>query len=35
VSGVPAAIVSTGSDRNDTIVRGDVVSQKLRGLKLD
>jgi adenylosuccinate synthase len=29
VSGVPAAIISTGSEREDTIIRPDVVRQKL------
>ena len=31
VSGVPAAIVSTGSERSDTIVRADVVARVLSG----
>jgi adenylosuccinate synthase len=31
VSGVPAAIVSTGSERSDTIVRADVVARALSG----
>ncbi len=34
VTGVPAAIVSTGSDREDTIVRDDVISSHLRGFTL-
>jgi adenylosuccinate synthase len=34
VSGVPAAIVSTGSERNDTILRDDVFVQRLPGFKL-
>ena len=29
VSGVPAAIVSTGSDRDDTILRDDVIARRL------
>ena len=35
VSGVPAAIVSTGSERNDTILRADVLSSRLPGFKLN
>ncbi len=34
VSGVPAAIISTGSDRDDTIVRGDVVAARMAGFAL-
>jgi adenylosuccinate synthase len=34
VSGVPAAIISTGSEREDTIVRGDVVKARLRDIAL-
>ncbi|MBS1818392.1 MAG: adenylosuccinate synthase [Acidobacteria bacterium] len=34
VSGVPAALVSTGSDRNDTILRDDVIAARLPGFKL-
>jgi adenylosuccinate synthase len=34
VSGVPAAIISTGSDRHDTIIRKDVVGARLTGLQL-
>jgi adenylosuccinate synthase len=33
VSGVPAAIVSTGSERGDTILRQDVMAARLSGLK--
>jgi adenylosuccinate synthase len=31
ISGVPAAIVSTGSERNDTVVRGDLMRGSLAG----
>ena len=34
VSGVPAAIVSTGSDRRDTIIREDVVRERMPGLRI-
>jgi adenylosuccinate synthase len=34
VSGVPAAIVSTGSERHDTILRDDVFVERLPGFKL-
>ncbi len=34
VTGVPAAIVSTGSDREETIVRDDVIATHLRGFAL-
>jgi len=34
VSGVPAAIVSTGSERDDTILRGDVFAGRLPGFKI-
>ncbi len=34
VTGVPAAIVSTGSERDDTILRDDVLSARLPGFKL-
>jgi adenylosuccinate synthase len=33
VSGVPAAIVSTGSERDDTILRDDVMSFAEFGLR--
>ncbi len=35
VSGVPAALVSTGSDRHDTILRHDVLAARLPGFKLE
>ena len=35
VSGVPAALVSTGSERNDTILRDDVLASRLPGFKLE
>jgi adenylosuccinate synthase len=31
VSGVPAAIISTGSERDDTIIRDEVVKSALSG----
>ena len=34
VTGVPAAIVSTGSDRDDTIIRQDIVARCLPGVQL-
>jgi adenylosuccinate synthase len=34
VSGVPAALVSTGSERHDTILRDDVLAARLPGFKL-
>jgi adenylosuccinate synthase len=34
ISGVPAVIVSTGSDRHDTIVRRDVAAARLKGIQL-
>jgi adenylosuccinate synthase len=34
ITGVPAAIVSTGSERHDTIVREDIMRLKLEGLRL-
>ncbi len=34
VTGVPAALVSTGSDRDETILRDDVIAAKLGGLAL-
>ncbi len=34
VTGVPAAIVSTGSDRHDTIVREDVLQSQMAGFRL-
>jgi adenylosuccinate synthase len=34
VSGVPAAVVSTGSERDDTILRGDVLTGRLPRLAL-
>jgi adenylosuccinate synthase len=34
VSGVPAAIISTGSDRGDTILRQDVIRDRLAGITL-
>jgi len=34
VSGVPAAIVSTGSERDDTILRDDVFAQRLPGFTI-
>jgi adenylosuccinate synthase len=34
VTGVPAAIVSTGSDRDETIIRDEVVFERLHGLTL-
>jgi len=34
VSGVPAALVSTGSERDDTILRNDVLAARLPGFKL-
>lgn len=35
VSGVPVALVSTGSDRYDTILRDDVLAARLPGFKLE
>ena len=35
VTGVPAALVSTGSDRQETILRDDVISARLPGLTLN
>ncbi|MGE5246163.1 MAG: adenylosuccinate synthase [Betaproteobacteria bacterium] len=34
ITGVPAAIISTGSDRDDTIVRHDIVGARLTGFAL-
>ncbi len=34
VTGVPAALVSTGSDRDETILRSDVIAERFPGLKL-
>jgi adenylosuccinate synthase len=34
VSGVPAAVVSTGSERDDTIIRDDVISARLGGFRV-
>ena len=34
ISGVPAAIVSTGSDRDDTIVREDILTSQIPGFRL-
>ena len=34
VSGVSAALVSTGSERHDTILRDDVLAARLHGIKL-
>ena len=34
VSGVSAALVSTGSERHDTILRDDVLAARLQGIKL-
>jgi adenylosuccinate synthase len=34
VTGVPAAVISTGSERDDTILRDDVLSTRLPGLKV-
>src|SRR5262249_8083164 len=34
VSGVPAAIISTGSERDETIFREDVIDLRIAGLKL-
>ena len=34
ISGVPAALVSTGSERHDTILRDDVLAARLQGIKL-
>ena len=34
ISGVPAAIVSTGSDRHDTIVREDVLQSQMAGFRV-
>jgi adenylosuccinate synthase len=34
VTGVPAALVSTGSDRDETIFRADVIGTRLPGLKI-
>ena len=34
VSGVPAAIISTGSDREDTILRDDILKLKIEDLRL-
>jgi adenylosuccinate synthase len=34
VSGVPAALISTGSERSDTILRDDVLSDKLPGFRV-
>jgi adenylosuccinate synthase len=35
ITGVPAAVVSTGSERHDTIVRDDIMRLKLEGLHLE
>jgi adenylosuccinate synthase len=35
VTGVPAALVSTGSERADTILRADVLAARLPGFKLE
>ncbi len=35
VTGVPAALVSTGSERDDTILRDDVLAASLPGFKLE
>jgi adenylosuccinate synthase len=35
VSGVPAAVVSTGSEREDTILRGDVLTTRLPGFTIE
>jgi adenylosuccinate synthase len=34
VSGVPAALVSTGSERDDTILRADLLAARLPGFKM-
>ena len=34
VSGVPAAIISTGSERDDTIIRGDVLKSRMADFRL-
>jgi adenylosuccinate synthase len=34
VSGVPAAIISTGSERDDTIIREDVLKERMAGFRL-
>jgi adenylosuccinate synthase len=34
VSGVPAAIISTGSERDDTIVREDIVKLRIAELTI-
>jgi adenylosuccinate synthase len=34
VSGVPAAVISTGSERDDTILRDDVLSARLPGFRV-
>jgi adenylosuccinate synthase len=34
VSGVPAAVVSTGSEREDTILRGDILTARLPGFTI-
>ena len=34
VTGVPAALVSTGSDRDETILRDDIIGTRLSGLHL-
>jgi adenylosuccinate synthase len=34
VSGVPAAVISTGSERDDTILRDDVLAARLPGFKV-
>jgi adenylosuccinate synthase len=35
VSGVPAAVVSTGSEREDTILRGDILTARLPGFTIN
>ena len=34
VTGVPAAIISTGSERDDTILREDVLAARLPGFRI-
>jgi adenylosuccinate synthase len=35
VSGVPAALVSTGSERDDTILRDDVIAARMPGFRIE
>ncbi len=35
VTGIPAALISTGSERHDTILRSDILAARLPGFRLD